>query len=141
MDTRVSLFFHCTGFEQRPSVNGLPPISVPIELLNNITPPFLPTTFTFAVGIGVVGINLEVTNYLKYSFVSPSNKDVVIQEFPLPIAPNDVNLDADMQGFILSLNMQNVILQDEGYYQSKIHLNNTLIGEYSIKVKAVTQNG
>jgi len=141
LEPRISAFYHCSGFEQRFVPDPLvPPMLVPIEVLNNITPLFIPTAFSFAVGAGIVGFNLEATNTFKYAFISPSGNEVLSQEVHLPIIPNDPKLDADMQGIVLNLNLQNVVLNEEGYYLSRITFNNKQIGEYSIKVKAVNTN-
>jgi len=136
----ITSFFHCVGFEQRMEQNIsnlVMPIFVPIRVLNSFDVPFIPTAFSFAIGIGVSGLSYENENILVYKFIDPSGKTIIEQEGSLKL-PSDSKA---FEGTMLNIQLQNVILSEEGLYASKFFFNDELLGEYPIRVKIVKAEG
>ena len=100
-----------------------------------VRPQFVPGNFSFGVALGVSGIDLEMENTVKFIVEDPEGK--VIQDSgisKLPIVPEKDTLPKKYQGFLLSMDIRNLVIEKEGCFIFKIYINNELIGSKEIPV-------
>ena len=143
-NARVVAYFYCSRFEtvaSQPTHIGTVGQGfsiVPIDILINLTPPFMPSAFSFGFGIGISGLDLRKENLIRYEFASPSNNTLLEQIIPLRIEESHLaGFDDDMPGCYAQIALHNIALEEEGYYTSKVYVNDHLVGEFPIKSKAV----
>ena len=103
-----------------------------------IIPEFLPTTYSFSVTFGILGVKMEVPHELKITFWGP-DEEVIFDsgnlniQFPIP--ENKKGLPEDMRGPVISMDIRNAALEEEGEYFTKIFLDGEEMGKYPIKIK------
>ena len=103
-----------------------------------LSPLFVPGTYSFSVMFGVVGANMHEAHTLRHIFRTSSAEDPPIVDsgdMPVPPRTEDRDLPEDMDGFMSSLNLKNVVFRAEGTYVSEIFFDGHNIGEFPIKVR------
>ena len=133
---KVTPFVYCEGFLPQ---DGKPPAIQGV--LNIITPQFIPTTFSFGILFGIIGIELEKTHTLTYQFVDPSKKVVLSMDNIQATVPRNMSLPDEIQGLIMHIDLRNVLMETEGEYKSTITVDGEFVGEFPIVVKALRNNG
>lgn len=136
----MSSFMYCEQVMVNQSDNKMR-IEGPVNLMN---PLFIPSMYSFAIVLGIVGVDTTVNNTLNIKFLN-SNEEVVIDTNLLPIEKESNteknDLPFEMRGIQINMDFRNVALRVEGIYKTVIAFNNEVIGVYPIPVKAVENNG
>lgn len=112
-----------------------------------LRPKQIPTQFSFAVTIGLRGIDVfqSLPSQLQWRLIAPNNNEIfqtplIPLKSPNPIPENVVPLSTEDANIILGLNLQNVNLPTEGRYRLIVNVDNQEIGDQSIPVLAQPKN-
>lgn len=100
-----------------------------------LRPQFIPGTFSFGVAVGIADIDLQEENTMRFTVASPDGN--VIQdsgETPLPKSPVHDTMPKEYQGFMLNIDIRNLVVQDEGKYTFNFYINGDSIGEYGLPI-------
>lgn len=103
---------------------------------NVIRTPFIPSTYSFAVAFGVMGVDLTSSHTLSFKFINPQNEIVIdTSEINIPSNPSEAkSLPIDAQGYTFNLNLRNVQLKYKGKYVGRVSINQEIIGEFPLFV-------
>lgn len=120
---KVTTFMLCDAINNVTLPNGsvVPQLSAPTAILR---PQFIPGSFSFGVAIGLLGVNIHQENKIKFAIVDPDG--VTIQnsgESSIPAFTDEDNLPADWQGFAMSIDVRNLVIQKSGIYTLKFYIN------------------
>lgn len=134
--TKLTTFMLCDSINTIPAPTGgfLQQLTSPQMALR---PQFIPGNFSFGIAVGVQGINLHITNRVRFTISDPQGKiirDSGISEFP-PI-PEDASetLPEQYQGFLMNADIRNLAIHENGEYLFSIYVNGELIGTQSIPI-------
>lgn len=129
---KIMSFMYAGNVVQDP-VQGQP-IHIVAPLMN-IIPLFVPTTFSFSIVFGVADFDITSEHNIHAIFQN-DNIQLVNSAIKLPPVPEgaDIELPDKYKGFLSIVNFQNVILEQEGVYKTRIIFDNDCIGEYEIYV-------
>lgn len=100
-----------------------------------VRPQFIPGNFSFGVAVGVSGVDLKKDNTVRFTVGDP--KGNIIRDSgnsTLPVVPAKDSLPKEYQGFMLSMDIRNLPIEEEGCYVFKLYLNNDMIGEREIPI-------
>ncbi len=115
----------------QPGVN-IPQLMGPQTVLR---PMFIPGSFSFGVSAGVIGINLKQSNSVKFTIKTPTGQIVQASEnavFP-PIFEDD-SLPQEYQGFMLTLDVRNMVVEEQGNYSFELFINDESVGSRAIPI-------
>lgn len=120
---KVITFMLCDAINNVTLPNGsvVPQLSAPTAVLR---PQFIPGLFSFGVAIGLLGVNVHQENKIKFVIVDPDG--VTIQssgESSVPVFTDEDTLPADLQGFAMSIDVRNLVIQKSGIYTFKFYIN------------------
>ncbi len=136
MAAKVSTFIYCLGTD-RPNVPNAPINANGI--LNILVPEFIPSTFTFSIVVGIVGMEDKIPYLLDIVFYDCHDKPLVeAKGIKVSLPDTDANilgLPDGAKGLMLSMDFKNVIIRDEGMYSTSVSLNGQKLGDYDIYVK------
>lgn len=111
-------------------------------------PAFIPSTFSFAVTIGIAGFDLRQAHKLQYIFKELNSDDNIIDtgDVLFPARSNNVQdtdslLPLEHRGVVINLDFRNVIFKREGDYISYVYFDGELLGSFPIYVKGIETNG
>ena len=111
----------------------------PVTILR---PKFVPSNYSFAVSIGVRGLDMHNENSMHIILKNPSG-DVLsdLGEKLLPIAGEDDILPIEYSGFVACIDFRIVVIETSGAYILEVYVNNSLIGtkEIPVYVRSVNQ--
>lgn len=100
-----------------------------------LRPKFIPSEYSFAITVGINDIDTKGENAIRILMTTPSGKDVVdTKDVPLPSDPVDVTLPDNLHGFVLTLPVQNAVIDEEGCFSLTIFINGESISTQSIPV-------
>lgn len=127
-------FVVCESINNMPTPNmGVVPHIVAPQLA--LRPQFIPGNFSFGILVGIADMNLRTTNKMKFTITSPDG--TVIQdsgENELPIIPKEDVLPQKYQGFMMCMDIRNLVIACEGEYSFSFYLNGECIGTQNIPV-------
>jgi hypothetical protein len=127
-------FVVCESINNMPTANmGVVPNVVAPQIA--IRPQYIPGNFSFGMVVGIAGIDLHVTNRMKFTIKDPAG--TVLQdsgENELPIAPKDTVLPEKYQGFMMCMDIRNLAIPCEGEYVFSFYLNGECVGTQNIPV-------
>jgi len=119
---RISTFMYAesTGIEvngtnQKMQING------PMHLFQ---PLFVPSQFSFSVIMGILGMDTEQSNTIRFTFSSPK-KEIIIDTNSITLQPQPMeqgHLPPELRGMMMNLDFRNVPLREEGEYYSEVFL-------------------
>lgn len=131
-----------TAFMLCDSINAIPvPTGGVLQQLVSpqvaLRPQFIPGNFSFGIAVGVQGVNLHVTNRIRFTISDPHGEiiqDSGVSEFP-PV-PEDVQeiLPAEYQGFMMNMDIRNLVLRENGEYLFCIYVNDELVGTQKVPI-------
>lgn len=132
--TRITSFVVCdsiTNFPANPEKN-IPSLVAPQIALR---PQFIPGNFSFGIAVGISGLNLHAENKVRFTIVNP--KGIIVHdtgETPLRPIPVSDTLPAEYQGFMLTMDIRNLVIQIEGEYKFVAFVNGKSVGEAVIPI-------
>ncbi len=134
---KVATFLYCLGTENQQKPGA--PITA-IGILPVLTPEFIPSAFSFSIVLGIVGLTDDRDHILDIYFKDNNHKPVVeAKNIKIPVEAmknGDLELPDEAKGLMLSMELKNAILREEGMYSTEIHFDGDCLGEYEIYVKA-----
>lgn len=137
MSAIVSTFIYCLGTTNMEGKNS--PINA-MGVLQNLTPEFIPSTFSFSIIVGIKQIDLSSDHKLDIIFKDTEGNNLVeAKDIPVSaeqLKSGDLNLPEDQRGLMLGLDLRNVILKKEGNYKTEVRLDGIILGEFDIYAKA-----
>lgn len=120
-------------------LNPQPGVSIPT--LNGpqavLRPLFIPSSFSFGISAGVIGIDLTKPNSIRFVITNPDKK--IIQdsgESGFPALPEGDSLPIEYQGFMLTLDIRNLVIEKEGVYVFELYVNGVSAGAREIPIFA-----
>lgn len=136
MAAKISTFIYCLGAD-KPNVPNAP-INA-IGVLNIITPEFIPSAFSFSIIVGFVGMKDKSNHTLDIIFKDNHDKPLV-EAKGVNISMDNIDvttlgLPDEAKGMMLSMDLKNVILREEGKYSTSVSLDGEKLGDYDIYVK------
>lgn len=136
MGAKISTFFYCLGTE-RPGDNSAPLNA--IGVLQALVPEFIPSAFSFAIVLGIVGVRDNNVHTLDIIF-KDNHGDALVEakSINLPVMDSDdkgLDLPIEASGIMLGMDLKNVILREEGTYSTCILFDGKHLGDYDIYVK------
>ena len=103
-----------------------------------LTPPFIPGAFSFSILFSINGVDISKNVVVRITFLDPDGKELVdTGEVILPPMPETEGpkLPYEVKGLVLSLDLQNVVFEKEGYHESVIYCNGEKLPGQKIYVK------
>ena len=100
--------------------------SIPMLIAPQIAlrPQFIPGNFSFAMAIGVSEIDLKQLNKMRFTIAGPDGTILNDSgENELPIVPKPDLLPAEYQGFMMCIDVRNLVIPSEGMYIVSLYLN------------------
>ena len=102
-----------------------------------LRPQFVPGNFSFGVTVGVQGVDLHITNRIRFTISDSHGK--VIQDSGTsesPPIPEDVpeTMPKEYQGFLMNMDIRNLVINENGEYLFSIYVNDELIGTQSVPI-------
>lgn len=102
-----------------------------------LRPQFVPGNFSFGIAVGVQDVNLHVTNRIRFT-ISDSRGTIIqdsgISEFP-PIPENSPEaMPVEYQGFLMNMDIRNLVIRENGVYLFSIYVNDELAGTQSVPI-------
>ena len=131
---KISSFIICDTIVNlmTPQGDSVPQLVSPQPVLR---PPFIPGSFSFGISIGVIDVEFQEVNTIKVIIVSPKGEETYNSgEINLESIPQDELLPKEYQGFILSIDVRNMIIDQDGVYSVEIFVNNESVGRREIPV-------
>lgn len=109
-------------------------------------PTFIPSTFSFAVTIGILGADESTPHVLRYIFKKKDSEELIINTGDMQFPARNTDTDSaqvphEYNGFLVNLDFRNVVLKSEGEYVSQVYLDTIHLGDFPIYVKGIETNG
>lgn len=130
----ISMFLVCDSIN---NITPQPNITIPqlVGPQSVLRPQFIPSTFSFGLAVGVAGVDSNVQNVIRFTISNPEGAiihDSGDNVFP-PIGFDDT-MPKEYQGFMMSLDIRNLLIEKEGAYSFTLYVNNTEIGRKEIPI-------
>lgn len=130
----ISMFLACDSVGNitlQPGISS-PQLTGPRSVLR---PQYIPGAFSFGLAVGIIGVDTNVQNIARFKITNPGG--TVIHDsgdsvFP-PIGINDP-MPKEYQGFMLTLDIRNLPIEEEGVYTISLFINGANIGSMGIPV-------
>lgn len=119
---KVTMFVLCDHIENIPAQQGQITHLVAPQVA--LRPAYIPGSFSFGLAVGVQGINLSQVNKIKFKILTP-NSDVIQEstEEAIPVIGQEDSLPVEFHGFVLNLDIRNLVVKDEGIYKFILFVN------------------
>lgn len=126
-------FTICDSLSNMPAAAGSVPMLIAPQIA--LRPQFIPGNYSFGVAIGISGVNLKEPNKMKFIIKSPDGTTVYDSgENELPVVTKSDSLPAENQGFIMCIDVRNLVFLSEGEYTFSLFLNGENIADKSVPV-------
>ena len=100
-----------------------------------LRPKYIPSEFSFAIAIGINGVDLHNDNTTQIIFRSPSNAIILdTGKAKILASDTDSNLPPEFQGFVMTMPLQNITFDTEGVYSLEVFMNDELLDTRAIPV-------
>lgn len=133
--TRISTFVYCEGVQ-----NENTPKTVKNNIIgpmNVLRPMYIPGTFSFSIFVSILGVDLNQDHNLRITFSYEESIIVDTGNSLLAAQKLESDLPESERGFMLNMDLRNVVLKKEGSYKTSVYLDENLLGEYPIYVKGI----
>ena len=131
---KITSFVVCdsvTNFPASPE-KSIPALVAPQIALR---PQFVPGNFSFGIAVGISDIDLHTENKVRFAIVDPAGNTVHdAGETTLMQIPNRDTLPAQYQGFMMTMDIRNLVVEAEGEYRFVVYVNGECIGENIIPI-------
>lgn len=134
MSPRVSTFIYSDD-----SVMEEMPIGQRLHVINPqqvLRPAFVPGMYSFSVSFGIIALDMAVEHNLRVAMTSPRNKQIMDSANMVVPTNTDFDLPPELQGFMMNMNVRNVVFEEEGLHQTSLWLDDVCLGDFPIYVKA-----
>lgn len=141
---KLTNFIYCINAERVPSRDGSGEGINAIGVLSALTPEFVPGTFSFSIIFSVLDIDVTGNNTVRIVFSKSGENSALVDSGIISLTPMDgadkVGLPNEYKGLNMSMDLRNVIFEEEGIYHTEVYFNNQLLGDKPIYVKGKRQN-
>lgn len=139
--TSLKSFIYCEGIDTNLTPNGPKPSLV--SPLATLTPMFIPSMYSFSIFMSIQHDELNCNNSFRIVF-RKKDSDLAIVDSGNQILPT-LNIESDLpkeaRGFMINMDLKNVVIKEEGMHTCDVYINNNLIGSSEIYAKAGENNG
>lgn len=137
---RLKSFLYCEGVNIEQTPNG--PKHNLIGPLQTLSPMFIPGMFSFSIFMSISGKEVCEPCTFRVAFKKVDMDEYILDtgNQSLPGIEVEGNIPEDSHGFMINMDLKNVVIKSEGLYISEIYLNNIKIGESDIYAKAAEKN-
>lgn len=102
-----------------------------------LRPQFIPGNFSFGIAIGIQGIDLSIVNKIKINILD-THKNILQDSGWIEVPPtrSDIpeTLPEKYRGFVMNMDIRNLVIREEGEYSFLIYVNEKLIGTQYIPI-------
>ena len=115
-----------------PQGTVVPQLTLPKTVLR---PQFIPSAFSFGIAVGVEGIDLQKNHKMRFKICDPDGN--IVQESgdnELPALSEDDSLPKEYQGYTLSIDIRNLVINKPGIYVFSLFVNDNEIYSKEIPV-------
>ncbi|MEK4473370.1 hypothetical protein NSQ91_09135 [Paenibacillus sp. FSL R7-0048] len=142
---RISTFVYSDSVNNETAPNGNRLVSIQNPMLV-FRPVFIPSLFSFAVTVGIVGVGHSETHTIRFTFGKIGGEELLIDTGVMPLPANlelDENgaLPVDHRGFLFNMDFRNVVFHSEGEYESNTYFDGVLLGTHPVYVKGAESRG
>jgi hypothetical protein len=130
---KLSMFMLCNAINNLQQGNGsIPQLIGPQTVLR---PQFIPGNFSFGIAVGVTDVNLHENHKIRFIIADPDGKIVQDSgESDFSAIEKADTLPAEYQGFALSIDIRNLIVEKEGAFKFELFMNGSTVGEHEIPI-------
>ncbi|MDD6441889.1 MAG: hypothetical protein PUG71_07270 [bacterium] len=130
---KLSMFMLCNAINNLQQANGsIPQLIGPQTVLR---PQFVPSNFSFGIAVGVTDVNLHESYRIRFTIADPDGKVVHDSgESDFPAIEKADTLPVEYQGFALSIDIRNLIVEKEGAFKFNLFINGKVVGEHEIPI-------
>lgn len=114
---------------------GMVPTLVSPQIV--LRPQYIPGNFSFGIAIGISEIDLNQTNKMRFTITNPKGEivhDSNESELPIPPEGKGDSLPAELQGFMMCIDIRNLAIPCEGVYIFSIFFNGENIASHEIPI-------
>lgn len=133
---KITYFMICDTMSNVPMPGGTFSLNIVNPQLL-LTPSYVPGNFSFCVVVGVQDVKTIVSSNklvkFKFELLDPNKKMLQQSIAELPLIAMK-NVPEQYQGFMMSFDLRNVPVEEEGAYILKLYINEDLIGEKEIPI-------
>ena len=130
----VSTFMLCDAINNVNSPQGTV-VSQLISPRTVLRPQFIPSAFSFGISIGIEGVDLHKNNKISFKILDPDgNLLQASEDNELPATKNEDTLPTEYQGYVLSIDIRNLIIKKSGLYVFSLSLNGEEICSKNIPI-------
>lgn len=138
--SELANFVYCLNAERRPLDDGKQESLNAIGILSVITPEFIPGMFSFSIVFSVQDVDPTKENSVRIVFSREGAEAPQIDsgDIVLPTLddPDKIGLPKEYKGLNLSMDLRNVVFENEGIYFTDVYFNQQKIGRKNIYAKA-----
>lgn len=132
---KISAFLISESMQNVPTPNGgfAPQLTGPTIA---VRPLFIPSSFSFAITIGVSDVDPAQKNQIQVKIQSPSGEtvnDTGIIDLPVDES-TDSELPLEYRGFLMNMDLRNVAIKTSGCYIIQVYINGELIDSHEMPV-------
>lgn len=127
----------CPNVSNMPGPAGV--TTVMTEPLVALAPPFLPTTFSFGIVIGIGDLQSAKNTRIIVAIKDPNGEtiqNIVDDEFPTDPDLDDNSRIARYNGAVIAIQVHNLLLRMEGMYTAEVQINGVVMEPIRIPVYA-----
>ncbi len=133
-------FTICDSINNLPASGGTVPMLIAPQIA--LRPQFVPGNFSFGLAIGMSEIDLHISNKLKLVIQSPDGNVIHDSgETDLPIISKGDTLPQKYQGFMMCVDIRNLVIPCEGEYIFTFYLNGECVAKQSVPIFKRVSNG
>lgn len=132
----INNFIYCQKAER--SLDGDNQVVTAVNIFMTLTPPFIPGAFSFSILFSINGIDLTKNVVVRIEFLDPDGKELAnTGDIQFPPAPKmeGPELPDEVKGLMMSLDLQNIVFEKEGYYESVVYCDGQKLPGQKIYVK------
>lgn len=126
-------FTICDSINNLPVPGGAVPMLIAPQIA--LRPQFIPGSFSFGLAIGMSGIDLHISNKMRIVIQSPNGDSIYDSgENNLPLTSKEDTLPQKYQGFMMCLDIRNLVIRCEGEYVFTFYLNGECVANQPVPV-------
>lgn len=136
---KLSTFIYCLNTEKIVAPDGKGESVNAHGILSNITPEFIPGSYSFSIIFTLLGIDVSKSNLIRIQFGSTNGEENLVDTGDISLPPhevaNDYGFPKEYRGLTMSMDIRNVVLKNEGLYNTVVTVNGESFSDNEIYVK------
>jgi hypothetical protein len=140
---KVAFFVYSDAIQMQPTDPPMPGYNggqrhVIVGAQMMFQPIFIPCQYSFAISVGLSGFEPAQSYRLRFQFRKQGLQTIISDSGDHEIDISDLAADAqdaeDIQ-LVVGAQLANVIIEDEGWYETELFINSDSVGVYPIKIR------